>query len=140
MFPQSKAIAAQRTVQTMVRSFLLCLALFFLALGFSFGQQSAEETAIEALRRDYYLTGRPVSGVCVSESQFINTEALKYLKDLPGLQTVEIRGPIINFGNRHLIHFAGLKKLVNLNLDYNENIGDAGVAHLKGLTHLRNLN
>jgi Leucine-rich repeat (LRR) protein len=112
--------------------------LFFLGLGAS-GNPSKEEIAVKALTKSggYYVQGKPVTLIGIRGDFQLNTDPLQYLKDLPSLHTVLIRGTSLSDPN--LMYFAGLKKLVKLHLDENEDIGDPGMVHLQGLTQLRNL-
>jgi Leucine-rich repeat (LRR) protein len=122
----------------MARFCLVCFA-WLLSLSISFADDPRERQAIDALTlAHYYVGGNPASTVAISDGDIITTAPLKYLKDLPNLRSVRIQG-FINFDDGHLINFEGLKKLVSLELDYNENLGDSGMAHLKGLTQLRAL-
>jgi internalin A len=123
----------------MTRVPFLCIIVLCPVLEISEGQApTTEQIAIAALRKAHFLLeGAPVTRVAAFELWYMNPETLKYLKDLPNLQTIQINSTYIS--DQDLRVLEGIKNLVNLRLGYNAKLGDAGMAYVKGLTQLRQL-
>ena len=97
------------------------------------------ESAINKLgfvRRDKALAGQPVVEVQLNSDQ-VSDNTLAFLKSFPRLQKLSMVNSKIT--DKGLVHLKGLTHLRELNLGGCRKITDEGIAHLAGLTRLQML-